>query len=118
LNRNHWHHQTEMTGTKRTVLSKIDDVNYIKANFNRIGEDEVVDDRITVFPNPFSNSITIYADRYDGAYNVISINGKVVAQGELTSTQIDLQKLNNGVYFLNLIYEEEIIRKKLLKFTD
>ena len=113
---NHWSGKVKSWSKEITV--KIDDVNYIKANFNRIGEDEVVDDRITVFPNPFSNSITIYADRYDGAYNVISINGKVVAQGELTSTQIDLQKLNNGVYFLNLIYEEEIIRKKLLKFTD
>ncbi|PWH86450.1 CotH kinase family protein [Brumimicrobium oceani] len=112
----HW--SGKVNSTSKELSVKIDDVNYLKANFKRTGESISEEEKVSVFPNPFSEFINIYAESYEGEYKLVDMKGSIVSEGKLTSTHIDLSHLKSGVYFLNIIYESEIIRRKLLKIAQ
>lgn len=69
---------------------------------------------ITVTPNPFTNSITIYSAYPVQRYWLMDVTGKVVQTG--TTSQIDAISLTQGVYFLKVRNTKGITEtKKLVK---
>lgn len=58
---------------------------------------------ISFYPNPVSNKLTVASLYKLDSYQIYSILGKVVAQGAANGniTEIDLSKLESGMYFIN-----------------
>ncbi|WP_299683495.1 T9SS type A sorting domain-containing protein [uncultured Dokdonia sp.] len=75
---------------------------------------------ISVFPNPASSEITI---GYTGTKqlenaSIINVNGQIVKQLDLSnfnqSQQIAINDLSKGVYFMQIVSEDQTIVKKLI----
>jgi len=59
--------------------------------------------KIKVFPNPASHFIQVEGVLEQSEYTVFDINGKIVLQGQTNmQNSINIQKLVNGTYFLNI----------------
>ncbi len=56
----------------------------------------------SVYPNPFSEQLTISKTNGSFTYRIISVTGKVVESGKGTGIINTGQKLNNGLYFLEV----------------
>ena len=72
---------------------------------------------LSVYPNPFSKALTI-KNTSDGSNAMITdINGKLVYTSTLTADEnrIDLEGLQNGIYFLHIRSGEQITVMKLIK---
>ena len=62
---------------------------------------------ITIFPNPFSDYITISSDHNISMIDIISINGKNSTTFFVNNGKINLSDINSGVYFLKLYNREK-----------
>lgn len=76
------------------------------------------------FPNPVTDRLTIQMEMKTNStlqLEVISIDGKVQIRQEKELTvgpqefQIDMSRLANGLYFLNVIHDNEQISRKVMK---
>lgn len=74
-----------------------------------------------VYPNPASNRLTIYFE-YDARWLgkelfVIDLNGKLVMKKVINANvlELDISKLNAGIYFLRAEKEDENILQKFIK---
>jgi hypothetical protein len=80
-----------------------------------------IDDKsnLTFYPNPFARFLTIQSNVYDKdrLIGVYSIEGKFIKKIELATQQniIDLQNLENGIYFFRIISGESISFLKAIK---
>lgn len=73
------------------------------------------ENKIRVFPNPFSNEITIYSDEKFDTIEMYSVLGKKVIAKSLKNT-INTSQLAKGVYFLKLTdINGKIIVRKVIK---
>jgi hypothetical protein len=83
--------------------------------------DEILPKNITIYPNPSNGVFEINTANLDnGNYNikVHNIVGETVYSGSFTTInnnmQLDLSKLNKGIYFLNLSNSKTEITKRII----
>ncbi|NVN96567.1 MAG: T9SS type A sorting domain-containing protein [Bacteroidetes bacterium] len=72
----------------------------------------------SVYPNPASNLITIKTDSKEKNLIIIyNINGDelIKKQTSNSTSQIDLSKLDNGVYFVKILTSHNVVVKKIIK---
>jgi endonuclease I/chitodextrinase len=76
-------------------------------------------DAFTMYPNPVDgNILNIQLDNEEDTktdYRIVSLLGHVLQAGTVNESQIQLQNLSKGVYFLELILEDEKLVKKFIK---
>ncbi|MBE9467306.1 MAG: DUF4465 domain-containing protein [Bacteroidetes bacterium] len=72
---------------------------------------------VTVYPNPFRNSINIDGINDIKQIYVTDISGKLVynSNSNFNNNQIDLSSLTRGFYFINIKTQNKIITKKIIK---
>ncbi len=71
-----------------------------------------------VFPNPFKNEITINSHQTIAKVKLIDIQGKcllVDSPNNETSVKLNLEHFDSGIYFLEIIANEQKIIKKIIK---
>ena len=70
----------------------------------------------SIYPNPNDGYFTIKSPVFPAKVNVFDINGKLVISQNISSmeTMIDLSKVVNGVYQLNIITEEKSFNTKIM----
>lgn len=94
----------KIVGTGITpVLSGVQDILVARFNNSQLSVPEFQNQRITIYPNPSSGFFTIEREFSEtAAYQITDIIGKIIATGELTDRQseIDLTSAQSGVYFL------------------
>lgn len=79
------------------------------------------DNKIKIFPNPFSNIINIEALTYKNKpikYKILDFKGKQILKGKFTNNMtLDLNKLTSGIYLIIVTNENDLIlgRKKIIK---
>ncbi len=78
------------------------------------------DNAIVMYPNPASSTINVSLEASfvegDLNYAIVDITGKIVKNGQLSSNkQIDINSLNNGVYFLQLRSNAKTKTSKFIK---
>lgn len=72
--------------------------------------------RFTVSPNPFSNFITISGTGGDAQYTVYTIEGRRIQSGYFVeNAPISLEGLTHGMYLLQVVAEDRIETKKIIK---
>ena len=86
----------------------------------RIKEVDKKDDDVRLFPNPVQNILTIdFRDddfQYD-YFELYSYNAMLIQRFEIDSKkmEINLKKLNNGIYFIKLTGKNKTTLKKIIK---
>lgn len=71
---------------------------------------------IKLFPNPANNKLHILTNNIAGIKNILiyNQNGQKIFEQKLTENIIDISELKSGLYIINLEYENETIRKKII----
>ena len=88
---------------------------YYPLNYTLLSVNEVaVDDEISFFPNPFTQSFVIHLNNQDYSMitiEILAMNGQLVTTLQSTNQQIevDLSTVENGVYHVRLTSENQVI---------
>ncbi len=96
-------------------------INLLPAIATNTQEIEEEGERIKVFPNPFRNQLRIEGLLPDHQLRVLDVTGKIVFQLSEANggkdTFLNLENLESGMYFLEVISNEfQITRKKVIKY--
>ena len=85
-------------------------------------EDELIDNKLRVFPNPAKNVLNIKLEDIDNkniSMKIISIDGKILLEkmsSNISDIQLDISSLKAGLYFINIDNGLKIYRKKVQIF--
>ncbi len=71
--------------------------------------------KIEITPNPVKNNFNIVSNLDVKKVEIFSILGKLIYSENYTSNQIDISKLEKGVYLVNIDTENGTIVKKMIK---
>jgi hypothetical protein len=75
--------------------------------------------QINFYPNPVQDKLTIKLElnpHKKGFYKLFNTSGILIKENELYQiTTIDMSKLTNGIYVLNIIIDDQMISKKIMK---
>ena len=74
---------------------------------------------LNVYPNPASDFITIeFAEQIEKSnYEIIDISGRKINSGFINNTKynIDISKMERGIYFINILNKQNSFSKKFIK---
>ena len=71
---------------------------------------------VFVFPNPVSSTLQINSSSKALDFQILSANGKVVLSGKANNNSIDLSTINNGLYFIQILFENgQEYKQKIIK---
>ncbi|MEL6988726.1 MAG: T9SS type A sorting domain-containing protein, partial [Bacteroidota bacterium] len=97
----------------------------VNGNEVTTGIEDLLDaEDVNIFPNPFSNEIQISFEvktSADARLSIVDINGKEVMNQTLRLNQgtynesFDLSNLANGLYMMNIVYDGEVLSKRIIK---
>jgi len=74
-------------------------------------ENNLTADLISVYPNPAVNTITIDVENYESyTLEIIDLTGKSIQRNKLTQNKIDVSSIENGIYFLNIFENNELVK--------
>jgi len=59
------------------------------------------EDKLSVFPNPCKNSIHLVSSKPVDSFFLTDITGRIVTQGIVTDSKIDVSQINSGIYILS-----------------
>ncbi len=77
------------------------------------GTNELSKDEITLYPNPTKGILNIKSDKQAQA-TLFAASGSVIAKYQLSGNgQIDLSNLPNGIYFIRLRTDDQVITKRI-----
>ena len=83
----------------------------------RTAIDEVRQSQLLIYPNPAKNNLYVdlnNSDLSNCCFELVSISGVTMLNGNLKSNSIDISKLKTGIYFLQVISDTEIITKQFI----
>jgi PKD repeat protein len=82
-------------------------------------EEESLERNVSIYPNPFQNQFTIETSLVESEidYQIISVTGKVLSQGQFNTNMKQLEIVNcpPGIYFLKLMHKGKAIVKRVVK---
>ena len=73
-----------------------------------------LDDNLIIYPNPTSTKVFVNKDFIECRYEITSITGAIVKRGKIKTDNIDLSKLDTGVYIIK-IFETQSDRVNVAK---
>ncbi len=102
-----------------SVVFAVGDSGYIVVNTlpASIGIAEEVSKSISIFPNPFINTVHFGGVKTETQLQIFTANGQLLRQEILVQpeTNLDVSDLKSGVYFFVLVNEEETVTVKMVK---
>ena len=72
-------------------------------------------DNVRVFPNPFVDVIHVIGNLGNAAYRIYSVDGKFIQKGTLSNTEININHVPSGLYFLEIKEKNTEKTFKILK---
>lgn len=114
----HWSGNVSSTDSVLTLT--LDEDTYVKANFIASSEVSTKDiskasKEVLLYPNPFTNTLHLLLDAYEGNYKIYSIEGKIVASGSITTSELDVSSLTSGTFLLEIETKGAVLRKSIVK---
>jgi hypothetical protein len=101
----------QTTGSGTFLNPSIGISNNATSLFNR----DINLETISIFPNPTKENLTIISNLNLKSYQIIDIQGKVVLTSNLDSKTININQLEDGVYFIKLFDSDKSVIKKFIK---
>jgi minor extracellular serine protease Vpr len=68
---------------------------------------------LQIYPNPASHELNVEGVSSEATYQIISMEGKLVHSGQLSSGKINVEQLRSGIYMLRIEHQDKV---SLLKF--
>ena len=69
---------------------------------------------LTVFPNPADKLLTISLEG-EFEFSILSLDGKLIQKGKIVNSEINVESLNSGVYYLEIISDKGVSTTKFSK---
>ena len=69
----------------------------------------------TVYPNPFTDQITVPSFDFGSVYAIYGLDGQLIIEDKFVSENIDLHKLQSGIYLLTIRTKDGIYKKRIVK---
>jgi hypothetical protein len=91
----------------------IDDVSVTESDVG-IGEDKI-NSTVKVFPNPAENVLYIEGLNNNALGIIYDISGKLLLKQKIVNKAIDIMTLEKGMYFINIITNNQSTMLKFLK---
>ncbi|NDI98115.1 T9SS type A sorting domain-containing protein [Flavobacterium sp. LaA7.5] len=68
------------------------------------GIEDIAENTITIYPVPATDVLTINnpSELFNRNYQIVDLTGKIVATGSITTNEIAIDKLSNGMYLLKI----------------
>jgi hypothetical protein len=79
-----------------------------------LSSDEFTKSDVVIYPNPSNGVFNIESSLTTPDYKVISIQGKILRTGVLSSKKLNLSTYSKGVYFLQLSSDSKSVVKKIV----
>lgn len=79
--------------------------------------DEFINNNVAIYPNPATNKITVRLDNnFPSTILITDILGKEIRNTRTNNkqTEIDVESLENGIYFITVVQNSTIISKKVI----
>jgi hypothetical protein len=70
---------------------------------------------ISFFPNPASDFIFLKEKGGNILWEIVTLDGKVIAQGDYSNSIINVSNLKSGIYFLKTIRNGKVMVEKMIK---
>ena len=71
--------------------------------------------KLNIYPNPSKGNVFVNCDEKIISFSVVNILGeKVMSNNNINSNQLDLNLLNDGVYFINVNTRKGVITQKII----
>ena len=80
-----------------------------------IEENSTAFGKISIYPNPVANSLTIQSEQIFQDFNIVDLTGAVCLRGKLEGSSINTQTLSSGVYFLHIYSNTAVGSAKIIK---
>ena len=80
-----------------------------------LGKEDYAFNTIKVYPNPTQGKVYLPDNLMNSNYTVISVDGKLIQKGVLTTSSIDFSKYNQGLYFVRLKSNSSMYSFKVIK---
>ncbi len=109
--------QLENKPLPSTMILEIEADNYdfAQERYNALGANQNSKSRFTVSPNPTKEAIYVNFDKMNCDYEIFDTMGKSIQNGIIQNGEaINLNKMNKGVYFLNLKSDHISETKKII----
>jgi hypothetical protein len=76
------------------------------------------EDPVNLYPNPVQNVIHINLSGKTGDLKVFDIMGKCLLQKQIAENEssVDVSCLGDGIYFVRVIHNKQIITRKIVKY--
>ena len=102
-----------------TVVFAVGDSGYIVVNQDwataSVNNLELNSLSVDVYPNPTSQKLCIeFNSDEQASMQIISLAGNLILKDTL-KTELDVSQLTNGIYFIEVISKDQVIRKKFIK---
>jgi hypothetical protein len=105
--------------SNNNLIAPIDSSTQKSVKKNSMKQLDPIKPQINAYPNPFSSSITIEIEFTERPSNFILQNsmGQILQINTIFpgKTEVNLNHLKNGVYFISIISVEGIIKQKIIK---
>jgi len=77
----------------------------------------IIVNSLKIYPNPFTEIITLPIFDNDVFVKVYSSTGKLVFDREISKgmDKLDLSNISNGLYYINIIHNDKIVSSKIIK---
>jgi hypothetical protein len=74
-------------------------------------------EKVKAYPNPANDFIDIETDLSNCYFSVFDVTGKLILREKIVQnkTRIDLSSYSNGLYFIQLKSDENVLSKKFIK---
>jgi photosystem II stability/assembly factor-like uncharacterized protein len=77
---------------------------------------ELIIENLNLYPNPAENVINFVGlESEENNLFIFASNGKLIRKGKIHQSQIDIENLMSGLYFIKIINSEKIYKGKFLK---
>lgn len=77
---------------------------------NTLNQDDVI-----IYPNPVSSILNVKNISLKAKYKMYSASGQLISDGIILNNKIDVSKLINGVYLIDIEDNNQTVRKKFIK---
>lgn len=77
--------------------------------------EETVKTNIKVYPNPAKNLVSISSDQAISKIELFDASGRIIISGSGNNKEIDISKLKDGIYFVNVYNQLGIHTEKIIK---
>jgi len=99
----------------RTIVGSSIDAGCYEFGVSFPGIKELNSLKFKVFPNPIKDELFLSENAWNSTFRIISIEGKIIKEGKITSYSINTFSLKKGVYFIEIEKNGKIGVLKLVK---